>query len=102
MPWFIDWLGYHMVYIFVVKGLFSHLKYLWEALFNKQWNFNWKSEILIIFMAAKTFSKVCLLFIMASKESLKFSIVLSKGNGQFSTLVGQFSAKQNGEFSGGS
>jgi hypothetical protein len=23
-------------------------------------------------------------------------------NGQFSTLVGQFSAKQNGEFSGGS
>ena len=53
-------------------------------------------------MAAKTFSKVCLLFIMASKESLEFSIVLSKGNGQLSTLVGQFSAKQNGEFSGGS
>ena len=46
-------------------------------------------------MADKTFSKVCLLFIMASKESLKFSIVLSKGNGQFN-------AKQNGEFSGGS
>jgi hypothetical protein len=39
---------------------------------------------------------------MASKESLEFSIVLSKGNGQLSTLVGQFSAKQNGEFSGGS